>query len=1079
MPKSSVISTLHRQPKPLKELQLTTEPPISNLVSYSFQGNILICRPCGYSMGFDSFNRHLRNPHGLTSNQRKIFLAYYEQTPVCRQTHSIPPLPHGSPPVPHLTLFNGWQCLHCDYLTAGKQRHVHRHLNHMHRGQWAHKVLNFDHYRPVQLQCWHVNNRYGPNPYWIVHHNPSTPLLPITASTKLSTPAEESYQALQQYGEQRQKEQQQKFLYYHCPLPIGDRATYEPWMRRTQWSQHLQGRDLQAIAHTTYLPGSRTLTVEHQLESGQLDEAYLEEETLRVIGDAIDHLFTRAMKTLQHIPHAIQCAAASLSLKGYWARPLPILQTTATRHRYVQAWKRLVAYFYRVSLLDPIDCQAQHGFCLHSKERHILHEIVAEAQLNLPVFQDDLSEEQSSPMGFVDRDPARFASKRHPTQTNLLPSADYSSDSLSEEDEDSDLEHSPQKGTNLQLSAKATRAEQTRLVELIFYFSIRLISQRADHGDINTCSTLLHYLAVIGIQAEDARFYGPYAYTPKMSALIWDCQVLVLEWALPITPYRHLQWLGREDCANWTRQFEIIRQFTGLYGSPTPLGEMLSLRSYGRKLAKDEGGQRSLQWSANLQDCQLQGQIFSVAAFKTFVRKILQDLKGQLQDLIYGQLPYVDLHTIADDLTSTKVGSSFRDQAPNAHLQNAYQDLMRRAWCNTDPHRSLQHRDQWHARAILAYFERIGNFLQTLLVAMHICSGQPARGPEITGILHTNSIHRARNVFCVHGRIVWITQYHKARTTTNHSFHVARFLPPVLDQVLAVYLIYIQPFVQLLQHQLHIPIDQAQYLFVHPHNPHKTWSTLEITHRLRALCNSHQPGFTLTVSSYRHVVIGICKKHIRPLAQSFNIDSEVDGTDAVFSWQAAHRPRQNRLTYGLDGAFPTQLQPELLDRYRWASGLWQEWLEIDQVTLSDLTPISKKSTTGRLKKQEEPESSTEYESEEDRDDHCQPKQLRSQMWKPIAHLNDSDAESEAKSDISNWSGNSSEPGFQASSITLTPPSSQPIFSSPAQKRPWSPVSIDSSDDSDLEPIQTASNKRRRHLSPSPGTFLGVYVPVRA
>jgi hypothetical protein len=48
--------------------------------------------------------------------------------------------------------------------------------------------------------------------------------------------------------------------------------------------------------------------------------------------------------------------------------------------------------------------------------------------------------------------------------------------------------------------------------------------------------------------------------------------------------------------------------------------------------------------------------------------------------------------------------------------------------------------------------------------------------------------------------------------------------------------------------------------------------------------------------------------------------------NVVFAWQSGHRPIQRAATYGLDGAFPTTLQPALLRVYEWASTRWHGFL---------------------------------------------------------------------------------------------------------------------------------------------------------
>ena len=49
--------------------------------------------------------------------------------------------------------------------------------------------------------------------------------------------------------------------------------------------------------------------------------------------------------------------------------------------------------------------------------------------------------------------------------------------------------------------------------------------------------------------------------------------------------------------------------------------------------------------------------------------------------------------------------------------------------------------------------------------------------------------------------------------------------------------------------------------------------------------------------------------------------------NVVFAWQAGHRPIQRGSTYGLDGAFPTKLQPALLRVYERVSNRMHEFLE--------------------------------------------------------------------------------------------------------------------------------------------------------
>jgi hypothetical protein len=77
---------------------------------------------------------------------------------------------------------------------------------------------------------------------------------------------------------------------------------------------------------------------------------------------------------------------------------------------------------------------------------------------------------------------------------------------------------------------------------------------------------------------------------------------------------------------------------------------------------------------------------------------------------------------------------------------------------------------------------------------VHVTSGQPGRGSEITTIQHRNGLLQDRNVFVVDSRIITVVRYYKSQSQFNKLKIVPRFLPPQLGQVMAVYLAYLQPF---------------------------------------------------------------------------------------------------------------------------------------------------------------------------------------------------------------------------------------------------------------------------------------------
>ena len=88
-------------------------------------------------------------------------------------------------------------------------------------------------------------------------------------------------------------------------------------------------------------------------------------------------------------------------------------------------------------------------------------------------------------------------------------------------------------------------------------------------------------------------------------------------------------------------------------------------------------------------------------------------------------------------------------------------------------------------------------------------------------------------------------------------------------------------------------------------------------------------GQSINARTYPQLSIGVTDKHVQEIHQPFNrFDnwSAQASPNVVFAWQSRHRPLQRASTYGLNGTFPTKLQPSLLRLYEWASVRWHEFL---------------------------------------------------------------------------------------------------------------------------------------------------------
>jgi hypothetical protein len=91
----------------------------------------------------------------------------------------------------------------------------------------------------------------------------------------------------------------------------------------------------------------------------------------------------------------------------------------------------------------------------------------------------------------------------------------------------------------------------------------------------------------------------------------------------------------------------------------------------------------------------------------------------------------------------------------------------------------------------------------------------------IGSIRFRNSTTLMRNVFIYNGDVVLVTDYHKARSATNLSHVVARFLPKAVGELVLIYIIYIRPFANMLySHVSKVQnITDCDYLSASRHGP--------------------------------------------------------------------------------------------------------------------------------------------------------------------------------------------------------------------------------------------------------------------
>jgi hypothetical protein len=94
----------------------------------------------------------------------------------------------------------------------------------------------------------------------------------------------------------------------------------------------------------------------------------------------------------------------------------------------------------------------------------------------------------------------------------------------------------------------------------------------------------------------------------------------------------------------------------------------------------------------------------------------------------------------------------------------------------------------WRRKAAVAYKQKVGAFLERLLLLIHLTPGQPARGANLLSIRYKNTIHgHHSNVFIDHSIVSIVKSYHMGYNVTGSTKIIHRYLPNEVDELIAYY----------------------------------------------------------------------------------------------------------------------------------------------------------------------------------------------------------------------------------------------------------------------------------------------------
>jgi hypothetical protein len=254
---------------------------------------------------------------------------------------------------------------------------------------------------------------------------------------------------------------------------------------------------------------------------------------------------------------------------------------------------------------------------------------------------------------------------------------------------------------------------------------------------------------VLGIDSDANRLRTAKNYLYMLAGMVYCMRMLSVEHLLPSA--------SRDEQTDEDR--ECFLQHRKKYladGSYSPMSKTLSLLAFGKHAALASWNAGNAYWSKDKKIFYLHGPPIYISRFC----KMAQDIVAEVEQMRWEELFWVTkteerfavkLKQLIDNVTFERQGVSFVQHRDN-DLKDKLEWMLTRAE-QTEEGRKLQSSDgQWNLKQVKRYLRCVDHFLTLLMVCVHITSGQPGRGSEITTMRHRNGLLQDQNIFVIDGQ---------------------------------------------------------------------------------------------------------------------------------------------------------------------------------------------------------------------------------------------------------------------------------------------------------------------------------------
>ncbi|WZH50246.1 uncharacterized protein QYS62_011490 [Fusarium acuminatum] len=510
------------------------------------------------------------------------------------------------------------------------------------------------------------------------------------------------------------------------------------WLDRTQWPSIYRGSRRDILLALIRLPNRHSLHADYTLGQGNSEGApnlvspREDEQKISCIVRALDSVIDRCEDTVRGTSHNILCWLLSSRLQSRRELAFNLVAETSSEVRYRRTQKQFLAFILRIYRMPDDSRQGMTNVKIKPEIATQLDRIWEHNTWNhldvskgtWPVMKKRgslLVGIHSSPMEGQSTDvhpntracqgsDGKEGAEDAETDDENVEAWELEDDDDDESDYDDsgyydDIEGNIA-GTQQNLSAgelgDTTASASGQFLELLFQLCVMLSTE--SYVDGQPSSTLLIYFSgILGFSADCQRFQLARQYCSKLSAIIYIQRILFLEQALPPREYQSIGIPQRPDAG----QFECFNEFRAKYmvlGSQYPLAELISLRDFGRNIARTEPPSMLFHWSNDGETVSHATFQITMNNFRKLADYFITQAEALCDQLMFGLHPHVDLSKIKDDMSSSKSGYSFIN-CPGNGLESAYLELLVHAY--TAGKDGLAKDGIWKWHAVTTYLKQV------------------------------------------------------------------------------------------------------------------------------------------------------------------------------------------------------------------------------------------------------------------------------------------------------------------------------------------------------------------------------------